>query len=131
MNWAFAFFLTLLALPSRTAFSDEIRHAWFPSTMTGTWGETAEKCKVKDGSNVVIGRAKYGDELGTCEVRAVIITPGASGITNYAVRSLCTSAKDTTKTEAVNIIVRQQGPDQALMGRSFDNLKSYQRCSAE
>ena len=131
MKWLFALFFTILAMPSRTALSDEIRHPQFPSTIIGTWGETAEKCKAKDGSNVVIEPGKYGDETGTCEVRWIVITAGGGGTTNYAAHSLCTSAKDATKTEAVNIIVRPQGSDRAVMGRSFDALKTYQRCPAE
>jgi len=131
MNWLFALLCTVLAMLSRTAFSDEIQHPTFPSTIIGTWGETAETCKAKDGSNVVIEPGTYGDETGTCEVRWIVITAGRGGTTNYAAHSLCTSAKDPTKTETVDIIVRPQGPDRAVMGRSFNDLKTYQRCPAE
>ena len=131
MNWVFALLLAVLAMLSRAAFSDELRHPSFPSTIIGTWGETEEKCKAKDGSNVVIEPVKYGDATGTCEVRWIVITAGGGGTINYAAHSLCTSAKDAAKTETVNIIVRLQGPDRAVMGRSFNDLKTYQRCPAE
>jgi len=130
MNRIFAAVLTILTLLSRTAFGDEVRHVIFPGTMIGTWGESAEKCQAKDGSNVVIEAGKYGDALGSCAVRWIVVTGGAGGTTNYAAHALCTSAKDATKTETVDIIVRPQGADRALMGRAFNDLKSYQRCSA-
>ena len=130
MNGFFALLFTIMALLSRTALGDEVRHLAFPGAMIGTWGETAEKCQAKDGSNVVIEAGKYGDAMGSCEVRWIVVTSGAGGTINYAAHSLCTSAKDATKTETVNIIVRPQGPDRALMGRAFNDLKSYQRCSA-
>lgn len=130
MNWLFALFFTILAMLSQTAFSDEIRHSFFSSSMIGVWGETAEKCKAKDASNVIIERAEYGDATGTCEVRWIVETAGASG-PNYAAHSLCTSAQDPTKTEIVDIIIRPQEHDRALMGRSFNDLKTYQRCPAE
>ena len=131
MNWLFALLCTVLAMLPQTAFSDEIRHPVFPSAIVGTWGETAEKCNAKDGSNVEISPGKYSDETGTCEVRWIVMTEAGGGITNYAAHSLCTSAKDATKTEIVDIIVRPQGSGRAVMGRSFNDLKTYQRCSAE
>jgi hypothetical protein len=115
---------------TQTAFGDEIRHPSFPGTMIGTWGETAAKCKAKDGSNVLIEPAKYSDATGTCQVRWIVETVGASG-PNYAAHSLCTSAQDPTRTETVNIIIRPIDHDRALMGRSFGDLRRYQRCPAE
>jgi len=32
------------------------------------------------------------------------------------------------KTQTKDIIVRPLGPDRAAMGRSFEDLKNYQRC---
>jgi hypothetical protein len=84
----------------------------------------------KDKSNVSIESNKYGDGRGSCAVLWVVETPGARG-TNYAVHSLCTSAKDQSKTQTVNIVIRPQGSDQASMGRSFEDLKTYRRCPAE
>ena len=119
--------LAILALVSRTAAGDEIRRAALPAALLGTWGENSENCTTKDKSNVVIESAKYGDANGSCAVRWVVYTPSAQG-TNYAVHALCTSASDQTKTQMVNIIIRPQGNDSASMGRSFRDLKTYQRC---
>ena len=52
MNWLFALLCTVLAMLPRTAFSNEIQHPVFPSAIVGTWGETTEKCKAKDGSHL-------------------------------------------------------------------------------
>ena len=130
MNWLLAVPLTILTILPRTALSDEVRRASFPDTIIGIWGETAEKCKAKDGSNVLIARDEYGDATGTCEVAWIVETTGANG-PNYAAHAQCSSAQDPTKTETVNIIVRPQDNERALMGRSFNDLKSYQRCPAE
>jgi hypothetical protein len=112
------------------AAADEIRRPTIPSLMLGTWAQTAEQCATKDKSNVLIEGAKYGDGSGTCAVRWVVETPSSRGA-NYAVHALCTSAKDESKTQTVNIIIRPQGNDRASMGRSFEDLKTYQRCPAE
>jgi hypothetical protein len=66
----------------------------FPDTIIGIWGETAEKCKAKDGSNVLIARDEYGDATGTCEVAWIVETSGANG-PNYAAHTMqeCTRSK--------------------------------------
>src|SRR5690349_2330460 len=93
----------------------------------GHLAETAEQCAAKDKSNIVIAPAKYRDGGGDCEVRWIVETAGSDGI-NYAVHSVCTSASLPEKTQTKNIIVRPLGPDRAAMGRSFEDLKNYQRC---
>ena len=106
----------ILAAPTllSQAAADEIRRAIIPSAVQGTWAETAEQCATKDKSNVLIESANYGDGTGTCAVRWVVETPGARGV-NYAVHALCTSAKDPSKSQTVNIIIRPQGNDRASM----------------
>ena len=95
--------------------------------MLGTWAETAEQCAAKDKTNIVIEPTKYRDGGGDCAVRWIVETAGSDGI-NYAVHSLCISASLPEKTQTKNIIVRPLGPDRAAMGRSFEDLKDYQRC---
>ena len=121
--------LAVAALTLSPAAADEIRRAAIPTVMLGTWAETPEQCATKDKFNVSIESAKYGDGSGTCAVRWVVTTPSPHG-TNYAVHALCTSSKDQSRTQAVNIIIRPDGTDRASMGRSFNQLKTYQRCPA-
>jgi hypothetical protein len=116
-----------IAVASCAATADEIRRANLPAALIGTWAEKSEQCASKDKSNVVIEPVKYGDSSGSCAVRWVVQTPSAQG-TNFAVHALCTSAADQTKTQIVDIIIRPQGSDRAVMGRSFKDLKTYQRC---
>jgi hypothetical protein len=112
----------------QVAHADEVRHATFPNAMLGTWAETAEQCAAKDKTNIVIEPARYRDGGGDCAVRWIVeITEGSSGIT-YAVHSFCISASLPEKTQTKNVIVRPLGPDRAAMGRTFDDLKDYQRC---
>jgi len=117
--------IILSGLFVQVADADEIRHATFPNVMLGTWAETAEQCAAKDKTNIVIEPASDGG--GDCAVRWIVETAGSDGI-NYAVHSLCTSASLPEKTQTKNIIVRPLGPDRAAMGRSFEDLKDYQRC---
>jgi hypothetical protein len=120
--------LTLILLaPSPATFADEIRHITFPNALLGTWAETSEQCAAKDKSNIVIENAKYGDASGSCDVRWIVETPASRG-TNYAVHALCASASKPTDTQTVNIIIRPQSNDRAVMGRSFETLRIYQRC---
>lgn len=126
----FASLIALIsALLAQDASADAIRHTSFPGALLGKWGETAEQCAEKNKSNIVIEPAKYGDAVGSCEVRWIIETPGSLGV-NYAVHALCTSALDPAKTQIVDIIIRPQANGRALMGRSFNSLKTYQRCPA-
>jgi len=123
--------LILFSLPLATAaFADEVRRPTLPAELLGTWAETAEKCAAKDKANVTIEAAKYGDSQGSCAVQWVVVTAAPRG-TNYAVHSLCKSASQPAKTQPVNILIRPQGKDQAAMGRSFDDLKTYQHCPAQ
>src|SRR5579863_4932354 len=115
---------------SRSAAGDEIRHTTFSSAMIGMWAQTAEQCTAKDKSNILIEASKYGDASGSCAVRWIVETAGSQGL-NYAVHALCTSASNPTKIQVVNIIIRPQSSGRAAMGRSFEDLKTYQRCPSE
>jgi hypothetical protein len=119
--------IVLSGLFVQAAQADMIRLLTFPNVMLGTWAETAERCTAKDKNNVVIEPAKYGDGAGSCSVRFIVQTSGSAGI-NYAVHAFCTSASLPEKTQTVNIVVRPLGQDRAAMGRSFEDLKTYQRC---
>ena len=121
---------TILTLLSGAAVADEPRRTAFPNVLLGTWAETEDQCTTKDKSNILIENTKYGDALGSCDVRWIVETPGSHG-TNYAVHALCTSASNSAKTQIVNIIIQPQGSDQALMGRSFGDLKNHVGYRAE
>jgi hypothetical protein len=117
------------ALFPETAGADAVRHTTFSAALLGTWAETAQQCADKDKSNILIEPAKYGDANGSCAVRWIVETPGSLGV-NYAVHAYCTSASQPAKTQTVNIIIRPEANGRATMGRSFETLKSYQRCPA-
>ena len=129
MNRITVLVIVASALLSQAAAGDEIRHTTFPSEIIGTWAQTAELCAATDKSNIHIEAAKYGDASGCCDVRWIVETPGSQG-PNYAVHAVCTSASNPAETQVVNIIIRPQDKDRASMGRSFEDLKTYQRCPA-
>jgi len=115
------------ALLLRSSVAHEVRHSTIPSGLLGTWAENAELCTAKDKSNILIEPANYGDASGSCKVYWVVETPGSQD-TNYSAHAQCISA---AKTQIVDIVIRPQGNDQAQIGRSFQDLKTYQRCSAQ
>ena len=117
----------LMTLATAAAHADIVRHVTFPAALLGTWAENADQCATKDKSNVLIQSANYGDGSGSCVVRWIVETAGSRG-TNYAVHALCTSASHPDKTQIVNIVIRPQSDGRAVMGRGFDNLKTYLRC---
>jgi hypothetical protein len=117
----------LMTLLMAVGHADIVRHITFPTALLGTWAENADQCTTKDKSNVLIQSANYGDGSGTCVVRWIVETAGSRG-TNYAVHALCTSASQPDKTQIVNIVIRPQSDGRAVMGRGFDNLKTYLRC---
>jgi hypothetical protein len=117
----------LMATAIATACADIVRHIAFPAALLGTWAEDAQQCATKDKSNVLIQSGIYGDGSGSCVVRWIVETAGSQG-TNYAVHAFCTSASQPDKTQTVNIVIRPQSDGRAVMGRSFDNLKTYVRC---
>lgn len=117
----------LMATAIATARADIVRHIAFPAALLGTWAEDAQQCATKDKSNVLIQSGIYGDGSGSCVVRWIVETAGSQG-TNYAVHAFCTSASQPDKTQTVNIVIRPQSDGRAVMGRSFDNLKTYVRC---
>jgi hypothetical protein len=129
MRTAAAIVISMLmpALFVPAAHADIVRQVTFPAALLGTWAESADQCAAKDKSNVLIQSANYGDGSGSCVVRWIVETAGSRG-TNYAVHALCTSASHPDKTQIVNIVIRPQSDGRAVMGRSFDNLKTYLRC---
>jgi hypothetical protein len=130
MNRASLLIIAISAMLSQSATADEIRHMTFPNVMIGTWAQTAEQCAAKDKSNILIAASKYGDASGSCDVRWIVETAGSQGL-NYAVHALCISASNPAKTQVVDIIIRPHGDGRASMGRSFEDLKTYQRCPSE
>ena len=129
MRTAATVVISVLFMTSRMAAADAdiVRRVAFPAALLGTWAENADQCATKDKSNVLIQSANYGDGSGSCVVRWIVETAGSRG-TNYAVHALCTSASQPDKTQVVNIVIRPQSDGRAVMGRGFDNLKTYLRC---
>jgi hypothetical protein len=109
--------------------ADEIRHTSFATPLIGTWAQSAEFCAKNDKSNFAISAANYIGPDGACAVEVIVETAGSHG-TNYSVRGRC-SASPQDRPHVVNVIMRPEGADQMSIGRSFADLKPYQRCPAK
>jgi hypothetical protein len=119
--------LAVAALPSQRAGADEIRHTTFPSVLLGRWAPSAELCAAKDKSNIAIAADGYSTADGKCSVRWIVETAGSRG-PNYAVHAACEGDTQPAKPDVVNLILRPEGGDRVSIGKSFIDLKPYQRC---
>jgi hypothetical protein len=115
------------ALTSQAAFGDEIRRTAFASALLGMWAQSKELCEANDKSNIVISEVKYSDSNGNCSVQVIVETAGSLG-PNYSVRALCANPSDPGKTSIGNLVIRPQDNDRMSLGKTFDDLKGYQRC---
>jgi hypothetical protein len=121
--------LAVAALPSQRADADEIRHLTFPSVLLGRWAPSAELCAAKDKSNIAITADGYSTADGKCSVRWIVETAGSRG-PNYAVHAQCEADGQPARADVVNLILRPEGADQVVIGKSFTDLKPYLRCPA-
>ena len=121
--------LAVSVLPSQRAGADEIRHTTFPSVLVGRWAPSAELCAAKDKSNVAIATDGYSTADGKCSVRWIVETAGSRG-PNYAVHAQCEADGQPARADVVNLILRPEGADQVVIGKSFTDLKPYLRCPA-
>ena len=121
--------LAIAALPSQRAGADEIRHLTFPGVLLGRWAPSAELCAAKDKSNIAITADGYSTADGKCSVRWIVETAGSRG-PNYAVHAQCETDGQPARADVVNMILRPEGNDQVLIGKSFTDLKPYLRCPA-
>jgi hypothetical protein len=121
--------LAIAALPPQRAGADEIRHLTFPSVLLGRWAPSAELCAAKDKSNIAITADGYSTADGKCSVRWIVETAGSRG-PNYAVHAQCEADGQAARADVVNLILRPEGADQVVIGKSFTDLKPYLRCPA-
>ena len=119
--------LAVSALPPQRADADEIRHTAFPSVLVGRWAPSAELCAAKDKSNITIAADGYSTANGKCSVRWIVETAGSLG-PNYAVHAQCEADGQPARADVVNLILRPEGADQVVIGKSFTDLKPYLRC---
>jgi hypothetical protein len=121
--------LAIAALPPQRAGADEIRHLTFPNVLVGRWAPSAELCAAKDKSNIAITADGYSTADGKCSVRWIVETAGSRG-PNYAVHAQCEADGQAARVDVVNLILRPEGADQVVIGKSFTDLKPYLRCPA-
>jgi len=112
-----------------SASGDEVHRSTFAASVVGTWALKAENCAAADKSNVAIAPDKFTGIDGTCTVDTVIERAGAAG-PYYAARGRCADPSQADKFRAANLIVRPLGDDKAMIGTTFDDGKTYQRCPA-
>ena len=115
----------VLLLPEIAA-ADEIRHTSFGSFMVGTYAASEDHCGANDTSAVKIGVTNFTIAEDACDVRWIVETTGRSGVF-FSAHANCTR-KDRSEPKVMDLIFQPAGDGRLLIGDSFDNLKSYQRC---
>jgi hypothetical protein len=119
--------LAIAALLPQRAGADEVRHTTFPPALIGMWAPSAELCAAQDKSLVAITADGYSTADGKCSVRWIVVTAGSLG-PNYAVHAACEGDAQPAKPDFVNMILRPEAGDRVSIGKSFTDLKPYQRC---
>jgi hypothetical protein len=122
--------LGISALMVQVAASDEIRKTKFAGALLGTWAPSQELCERKDKSSVTILETQFTSSDRNCEVQWIIERAASLGAP-YGIHARCFDRSDPEKVSAINLIVWPQGSDQISIGKTFDDLKVYQRCLAK
>jgi hypothetical protein len=122
--------LGVSALMVQIAAGDEIRHTKFAGTLLGTWAPSQELCERKDKSSITISGAQFSSSDGSCAVQWIVERAASRGVT-YGVHARCVDPSQPNKVSAINLIVWPQGSDRISIGKTFDDLKLYQRCPAK
>ena len=116
-------------MATASASGDEVHHSTFAAAVVGTWALKAENCAAADRSNVAIAPDKFTYAEGSCTVDTVIERAGASG-PYYTARGRCADPSQPDKFRPANVIVRPLAADKAMIGTTFADEKTYQRCPA-
>jgi hypothetical protein len=119
--------LALAAFSSQDSYGDEVRHVTFSGSLQGAWVLDAAQCDAKDEPDIAISETKYTASGADCAVEWIVETAGALG-SNYAVHASCVDRGQPAKANATNLIIRPVSGDRISVGKSFDDLKAYQRC---
>jgi hypothetical protein len=112
---------------SLAASGDEIRHTRFSGALLGTWASSQELCSAKDSSSITISETAFRSSEGGCNVQWIVERAAAHG-TTYGVHARCVDPSQPDKASTVDFILWPQGSDRISIGRTFNELKIYQRC---
>jgi len=125
------FFIVFIAAPLfflKTVAADEVRHTEFKDKLQGFWARSADQCSAKDNSNIRIEKSTFNDSGRDCNVQWIVERAAARG-TTYGLHARCVDPGQPEKAQIADyIIVSSPTGDQILVGKSFDELTSYQRC---
>jgi hypothetical protein len=124
----FVFMLSVCSLLPQGANGSDVRHTAFAEGLRGTWASSQNSCQRKDDSNFSISAAQFDGAEGKCEVLWIVERPARRGPT-FGVHARCVDPKQPDNVRTVDLIFLQQDTDKIEIGKAFDALKTYQRCS--
>jgi hypothetical protein len=123
--------ITATLFGAQAALADVKRREFIPEALRGSWALSADECKATDKSAVVVVSAKtYVTPEGSCSVAWVSETPGGRGSIYAADLNCSKPAGNTQKMQSTNVIFIPRDANRVSIGPGFDELKDYQRCSA-
>jgi hypothetical protein len=125
----FVLMLSVWALTLQAAFGDEVRHTKFSAALMGTWALSQELCGGNDKSIITISEEQFSGSDGDCNVQWIVERAAVRG-TTLGVHARCFNASLPEKSRVVDLIVWPQGGDKISVGKTFDDLKIYERCPA-
>lgn len=116
------------AMLAGSSLADSVRHLTMPEPFRGRWATSADICN-NDKGVIVMSAKAYVSPQATCEVQWVTETAGAGGPI-YSAHMRCSGpGPSDEKTEENEILLSRDGKTLS-MGTRFNELKVYQRCSA-
>lgn len=125
-----AFALTLSALTSQSVSGDEVRRTKFAAALWSTWALHVAQCTTKDDKTVTISEGQFDSPDSSCNVQWIVERATARGAT-YGVHARCVDRLRPDKVNPSDFIIRLENSDLISIGKTFDDLKSYQRCPAK
>ena len=116
------------ALLSGTSLADSVRHLTVPEPFRGRWATSADVCN-NDKAVIVMSAKAYVSPQASCAVQWVTETAGAAG-SIYSAHMRCSGPAATDEKIEENAILLSRDGEKLSVGASFNELKVYQRCSA-
>ncbi|MBX9844702.1 MAG: hypothetical protein K2Z80_23115 [Xanthobacteraceae bacterium] len=122
--------LGICSVTAQAASGADVRRTKFADGLLGTWALSQSACESIDSSNVLISEVQFSNSEGKCDVQWIVERPAAHGAT-YGVHANCSDPKQPDGARAADFIFWLQDKDRALIGKTFNDLKAYQRCTAK
>jgi hypothetical protein len=124
---SFVLVLAVWSFIPQGANGSDVRRTKFPDGLWGTWALSQDTCQGKDDTSISISETQFTNSEDKCDVLWIIELSAGHGVT-YGAHARCVDSKQPVNARAVDLIFWPQDRGRILIGKAFNNLKTYQRC---